>query len=79
MGARASGGGRKNKFQWAVDELKQWVATERGYGHTLSKNDLLYGFLDLLHRKSTAVCAERAKKLRTSKMNAESFTEQLMT
>ncbi len=28
FGARAAGASRKNEFQWAVDELKQWVATK---------------------------------------------------
>jgi hypothetical protein len=60
-------------------ELKQWVATERSYGHTLSKKDLLYEFLDLLEKKNTAECAQRAKQPKESKKYAESFTERLMS
>ena len=48
LGARAKGAGANEHFPWVTKVLKEWLSTERSYGHSLSKKDLLEQFLEVL-------------------------------
>ena len=70
IGVRATGAGRKNEFSWAVDKLKYWIEIERSYGHSLSKSDLSFEFIDILEKEiAQAECTQQQKDLFQKKVN----------
>ena len=70
IGARAKGGGRKNEFSWAIDKLKYWIEIERSYGHSLSKSDLCFEFIDILEKRiAHEECQQTQKDLYQKKVN----------
>eukprot|EP00439_Symbiodinium_sp_Y106_P044832 s6035_g5.t1 len=52
---RQSGGGRKADFPELLPALKQWHATERQHGHSVSKQDFFPEYLTLLVQKGQAL------------------------
>ena len=52
---RQSGGGRKADFPELLPALKQWHATERQHGHSVSKQDFFAEYLTLLVQKGQAL------------------------
>jgi hypothetical protein len=86
-GSRDLGGGRQNIFSSEVQALKRWVETERSYGHTLSKRDLLDEFKSILEKTLSLNAASKRKleaaSVRLKKLNeggkyAENYIEKLL-
>jgi hypothetical protein len=86
LGVRAKGSGAKQQFPWSIEALKTWLATERSYGHNLSKKDLLDQFSELLQERAAQteneiekkLCLERIEKLSKSAKYRETQTIFLM-
>ncbi len=86
LGARAKGAGAKEHFPWATKVLKDWLSTERSYGHNLSKKDLLDQFLEVLTERLSntqceferKLCSDRLEKLAKSAKYRESQTNSIM-
>ena len=55
---RQKGGGRKADFPELLPALKQWHATERQHGHSVSKQDFFAEYVTLLVQKSKALLQE---------------------
>jgi len=45
---RLSGGGRKRTLEWASDEIKIFIDSERSYGHSVTKSDVFERYIDIL-------------------------------
>ena len=55
---RQKGAGRKADFPELLPALKQWHATERQHGHSVSKQDFFAEYVTLLVQKSKALLKE---------------------
>jgi hypothetical protein len=86
-GSRDLGAGRKNIFSSEIQALKRWVETERSYGHTLSKRDLLDEFKSILEKTLSLNAASKHKleeaSVRLKKLNeggkyADNYIEKLL-
>ncbi len=87
LGARAQGAGRKNEFSWAIAKLKHWIEIERSYGHSLSKSDLMFEYIDILElqlaknevkESQKKVIQDKLQQLRKGGKTASNYVSKLI-